>query len=202
MLKSFFYLSLLLCIMSCDEESTPTCESKPKIDCDCITLFDPVCSCNNKIYGNSCAAECDGVTVLYTGNCGVHKILGQWQMMGYIKKDKVDVNNVSRKIPYDNVTVVFNNKEEDKKLQFSGRSSVNFIGGIYETSNLNTSDDKLKITNTIRTKIAGTIEALQFEDEYVDNLNNAASYNIKGTILTIKVIKAGQNIDEMVFIKM
>jgi heat shock protein HslJ len=144
----------------------------------------------------------DGATVLYTGNCGVNKILGQWQMMGYVKKDKVDVNNVSRKIPYENVTVVFNNKEEDKKLQFSGRSSVNFIGGNYETPYLTTSDDKLTITNTIRTKIAGTLEALQFEDEYVDNLNNAASYNIKGNVLTIKVIKAGQNIDEMVFIKM
>jgi hypothetical protein len=179
MLKSFFYLSLLLFALSCGKESTPTCEPKPKSDCVCITLFDPVCGCNNRIYSNSCAAECDGATVLYTGNCGVNKILGQWQMMGYVKKDKVDVNNVSRKIPYENVTVVFNNKEEDKKLQFSGRSSVNFIGGIYETPYLTTSDDKLTITNTIRTKIAGTIEALQFENEYVDNLNNAASYNIR-----------------------
>lgn len=46
------------------------CQGPPKKDCNCITLWDPVCGCNGVTYSNSCFAQCDGVKEWTEGECG------------------------------------------------------------------------------------------------------------------------------------
>ena len=46
------------------------CQGPPKKDCNCITLYDPVCGCNGVTYSNSCFAQCDGVREWTEGSCG------------------------------------------------------------------------------------------------------------------------------------
>jgi len=36
---------------------------------NCLTIYDPVCSCNNKTYSNSCFAESAGITCYKKGAC-------------------------------------------------------------------------------------------------------------------------------------
>lgn len=40
------------------------CEETTVDDCVCLTVYKPVCGCNNKTYTNSCHAECSGVTYI------------------------------------------------------------------------------------------------------------------------------------------
>lgn len=45
------------------------CEENIQEDCYCILIYDPVCGCNNKTYGNACMAECSGITDYKKGEC-------------------------------------------------------------------------------------------------------------------------------------
>ena len=45
------------------------CTENPKVDCVCTLQYDPVCGCNNKTYGNACAANCAGITSYTNGAC-------------------------------------------------------------------------------------------------------------------------------------
>ncbi|MET0790132.1 MAG: Kazal-type serine protease inhibitor domain-containing protein [Polyangiaceae bacterium] len=43
-----------------------TCQRKPQA---CTTIYDPVCGCNGKDFGNACEAASAGFGVLHTGKC-------------------------------------------------------------------------------------------------------------------------------------
>ncbi|MGM0479790.1 MAG: protease inhibitor Kazal-type [Bacteroidota bacterium] len=58
---------LLFSFTNCNKSED--CKEKPKGDCPCIHLYDPVCGCNDKTYGNACQAECEGITDYTEGEC-------------------------------------------------------------------------------------------------------------------------------------
>jgi hypothetical protein len=46
------------------------CTENPLQGCACNQIYDPVCGCNNKTYGNSCEADCAGISSYTPGACG------------------------------------------------------------------------------------------------------------------------------------
>jgi hypothetical protein len=70
-----FRLLPLLLLLGCHAGKTPKadCMEKPRDNSMCLAIYEPVCGCNQKTYGNECEARAYGINTFTTGECGEKK---------------------------------------------------------------------------------------------------------------------------------
>lgn len=66
-LSCVFFMVVLFTMVSCQKDKQ--CIEQTQATCLCTMRYDPVCGCNDKTYGNPCAAECSGITNYTMGEC-------------------------------------------------------------------------------------------------------------------------------------
>lgn len=63
------FLLLCICISACNNNEEKLCELGPALPVLCISIFDPVCGCNEITYENECVAMAAGVPSFTPGEC-------------------------------------------------------------------------------------------------------------------------------------
>ena len=54
----------------CRKEIDPDCIEKSYDGRACTFIYQPVCGCNGKTYGNACIAASVGISIVKQGECG------------------------------------------------------------------------------------------------------------------------------------
>ncbi|MEA1882332.1 MAG: Kazal-type serine protease inhibitor family protein [Candidatus Marinimicrobia bacterium] len=68
--RIFKFSLFTLLIIGCEETREESCIDESKIKNDpCSRIWDPVCGCDDKTYGNSCVAENAGLESWTKGEC-------------------------------------------------------------------------------------------------------------------------------------
>ncbi|MDX1913401.1 MAG: META domain-containing protein [Saprospiraceae bacterium] len=150
------------------------CVEKINTDCMCTMQYDPVCGCNNKTYGNACAAQCAGINTFVKGECppgsATAKLEGRtWQLTVFA------VGPEPKTVPTDvNIYVRF----EGGKME--GNGGCNRIGGQYEKKK-----NTLLISQIYSTEMFCD-KAQQWETMFVQMLENSQSYTLSAESLEIQ----------------
>lgn len=92
------------------------------------------------------------------------ELLGQWKFKSYAD-GKTTAYDVTLEI-----------KDEEGKYAFNGRSSVNFY---FISPKIDESKKTISVDGVGSTKMAGTLEANQFEMVYYESLRNIERYELK-----------------------
>lgn len=177
--KLFIALLATFTFASCTKNAD--CTATPNDDCVCITLYDPVCGCNNVTYGNACEAGCAGISDVTQGRCTYDKkpLIGKWTFLGY-ESEGAKMQSDKKTHKFD-MFLSFEEEAVDGRFKLSGKSAINFMLGDYEIANLN----QLNLNAAITTKIAGPEPDLTYEYLFANYLSGQNTYTIDGDYLKL-----------------
>jgi len=68
-MRALLLSTFLLTLLGCESGVDSDCKEKPNDGRVCVQIYQPVCGCNGKTYGNSCEAEAYGITRYTNGEC-------------------------------------------------------------------------------------------------------------------------------------
>lgn len=69
-MKGVFVVILIAALTGCEQNKVNSeCVEKADNGAACYALYDPVCGCNGKTYGNACEAARVGITNFTKGEC-------------------------------------------------------------------------------------------------------------------------------------
>ncbi len=161
-------LLLLAAACNCPKK----CVEKINPDCVCTLQYDPVCGCNNKTYGNACAAECAGIKTYTKGAC---KQDAKVALEGLVwRLSLLTLESEPQQVP-DNVKISV--KFEGGKTE--GHGGCNGFGGAYIHDG-----NSLRVENLFNTKMYCESASI-WENMFLARLAKTQSYTINGEVLEL-----------------
>ena len=131
--------------------------------------------------GAACQPESVDANAVKSERTAAADLIGSWKFRHF---------GDTTEYPYE-VTLEFKGEaDEAGGLKLSGRSSVNHYFATYQAD---ASQKKLNLANLGSTRMAGSPDAMQFEQRYFEFLKNAASYQLKDAGQTLVITTGGDS---------